>query len=150
MSSVASPEKTASVVVQPRRFKSVKEIVAQLLCPDATCGDCIYTLQDGCYNRSGGECGGRCSCPSSICGALVLVLRILCPSAFSPDQTTITRACTSGPNPEASLIEALSQLVLVYIDDVRFWKRITIGLAVLSALLLAGLAFALLRLNGLA
>ena len=40
--------------------------------------------------------------------------------------------------------------VLEFIEILRFWKRIALGMGIVSALLLAGLVYALLRLNGFA
>jgi hypothetical protein len=145
MSSVVGPEPAmAGAVVAPHAHHPTvsKKSAAALLAGDLMCGTCRYALQGGCYVRVAGECGGGCSCPFMICGSLIQVIKRLCPSMIQADGT-ITRGCTSGSATE-ELIEELARIVLEFLDRIIFWKRMVFGMCVVSALLLAGLAYALL------
>jgi hypothetical protein len=158
MSSIADPEKemfsiasegiespcaATAMEIATNKLKVPKEGAAGLLCLDTGCGNCTYVLQGGCYNRVGAHCGKGCTCLSCFCGGFAAVLKRLSPSCIQPDGA-ITRPCTKL-NASAYTIEVLSLIALEQLARAIFWKRMGMGLCVVSALLLAGLAYVLLR-----
>jgi F0F1-type ATP synthase membrane subunit c/vacuolar-type H+-ATPase subunit K len=109
------------------------------------CGSCTYNYsqQDGCYYRQGtGGCTGACSCSPVICGLGALLIKLLQPDTVTAG-ASFSLACLVAANDDDWLSKALHEHVAGDSSPAVFWKRVSIGLGVLSALLVFGLVVAI-------
>jgi hypothetical protein len=106
------------------------------------CGGCTYLFNriDGCYHRQTSACQSPCSCPPLICGLPSSILQILYPDSVQK-LAPVGWPCISGTglegNDESALV--LCDLFAQQTAATRFWKRVSMGTAIVSGLLLAGL-----------
>jgi hypothetical protein len=111
------------------------------------CGSgCSYTLNpaDGCYYLQNNNCQKPCACPPMICGLAAQILHVVYPESVQE------LAPVGWPCLASTVLEGDEGTALVLCDlfaeqaaAARRWKRIGIGLAIVSALLLVGLMVAL-------
>jgi hypothetical protein len=104
----------------------------------------VFSPIDGCYHLQNSDCQTPCSCPPLICGLASKLLQLVHPESLG-GQAAVRWPCLSGPaldGDEGSAL-VLCDLFAEQAAAVRFWKRVGIGLAIVSALLLAGLVVAL-------
>src|SRR5215831_19398890 len=108
-------------------------------------GGCSYVFNqtDGCYHLQTSNCQTPCSCPPLICGLASSILQIVHPESVQR-VAAVGWPCISG-----TALEGDEGCALVLCDlfgeqaaAARYWKRVSMGLAIASALLLAGLVIA--------
>jgi hypothetical protein len=109
-----------------------------------TCGKCsyLYHTSDGCYHRQSYGCSAGCNCSPLICGLGSLIIQLLWPTSLTSSVPVWLPCSSSGSDDEAvarSLLEVIRGLKTAAI----FWRRISIGLGILSGLLAIGLVVAL-------
>ncbi len=109
------------------------------------CGSCTYTynITDGCYHRQSYGCSSNCSCSPIICGLGSQLIQSLYPETKKPSVGVSLPCSPSGSDEEASarsLIEVIGRLT----SAATFWRRVSIGLGLLSGLLAIGLVVAIL------
>ena len=105
------------------------------------CGGCSYVFNpvDGCYHLQTSNCQTPCSCPPLICGLASRILQILQPDSVQP-LAPVGWPCLAGTlDGDEAVALVLCDLFGEQAAAARFWKRVSIGLAIASALLLAGL-----------
>ena len=109
------------------------------------CGSCGYTYnsQDGCYQRASSGCNSGCSCPPLICGLTSLILQLIYPESVSVAKP-VSWACSSDED-EQGHAYVIFGLMIGLASALNFWRRVAIGLGIVSVLLLAGLVLALVR-----
>ncbi len=105
-------------------------------------GGCSYVFNqtDGCYHLQSSTCQTPCSCPPLICGLAASLLRMVYPESVQ-QLAPVGWPCLASPALEGEDAAALVLCELFHEQAaaVRFWKRLSLGLAIASALLLAGL-----------
>jgi hypothetical protein len=105
------------------------------------CGGCSYVFNqtDGCYHLQTSNCQTPCSCPPLICGLASRILQIVHPESVQ-QLAPVGWPCISGAlDGDDGCALVLCDLFAEQAATVRFWKRVSIGLATALALLLAGL-----------
>lgn len=110
------------------------------------CGTCTYNFDPGtgCYDRQGtGGCTSPCRCAPTVCGLGSTIIQNLRPATVESG-APVTLNCGAASSDEEWLIGALIQLAQEESSSTRPWKAIAIGLGILSAGLMVGLAVALL------
>jgi hypothetical protein len=108
------------------------------------CGGCTYTYdpQGGCYNRQGaGNCSGSCRCSPFICGLGSQIIQQLRPDSVT--SAAVSMNCLTAASDEEWIARALIELAAEQSAPSAFWKHVSVGLGVLSALLAIGLVLAL-------
>jgi hypothetical protein len=110
------------------------------------CGGCTYTYDPdgGCYNRQGaGNCSGNCSCAPFICGLGSQIIQRLRPETMT-SAAAVALNCGTETTEDKWIARALIELASKQsAPPSAFWKYVSIGLGVLSALLAIGLVIAL-------
>ena len=109
------------------------------------CGGCTYTYDPdgGCYNRQGaGNCTGGCRCSPFICGMGSQIIQYLRPETVTSG-AAVSMNCLNAASDEEWIARALIELAAEQSAPSAFWKYVSIGLGVLSALLAIGLVLAL-------
>jgi hypothetical protein len=106
------------------------------------CGGCSYVFNrtDGCYHLQTSNCQTPCSCPPLICGLGSSILQIVYPESVA-QLAPVGFPCISGTalDGDEGCALVLCDLFGEQATAARFWKRVSIGLGIASALLLAGL-----------
>jgi hypothetical protein len=134
----------------PNLDQTLKAYFAKVIGPTAGCTGtgCTYkfNIQTDCYDLQSMSCG-NCSCASNICGFEALVIAAIHPesvaSALAGTAIAIPFPCTANQQFKETYKTILTSLLKHLVDDVVFWRRVSIGLAVMSALLAVGLVYAL-------
>jgi hypothetical protein len=108
------------------------------------CGNCSYTYNptDGCYHRQSNGCTGGCTCSPLICGLGSLLVQALWPDSVTNAVSALLPCSASGSDEEA-IARSLVEVVRGLIAAETFWRRVSIGLGILSGLLAIGLVVAL-------
>ena len=110
------------------------------------CGSCTYVFNstDGCYHRERISCNSGCTCGPLICGVTAGLLKLMHPASVS-NAVGVAWSC-SPPSEEADGdARVIFGLLTNLASALTFWRRVAIGLGIISALLMAGLVFAFLR-----
>jgi hypothetical protein len=111
------------------------------------CGGCTYTYdpEGGCYNRQGaGNCSGNCSCAPFICGLGSQIIQRLRPETVT-SAAAVALNCGAETTEDKWIAKALIELAAERFAPSAFWKYVSVGLGVLSALLAIGLVVALIN-----
>jgi hypothetical protein len=105
------------------------------------CGGCSYVFNqtDGCYHLQTRNCQTPCSCPPLICGLGSRILQIVHPDSVE-QLAPVGWPCISGTalDGEEGCALVLCDLFAEQAAAARRWKRVSIGLGIAAALLLAG------------
>jgi hypothetical protein len=109
------------------------------------CGNCTYSYNntDGCYHRQSYGCSANCSCAPIICGLGSQLIQCLYPSSKKASVGVALPCSPSGSDEEASA-NSLLEVIRGLNGATTFWKRVSIGLGLLSGLLVIGLVVAVL------
>jgi hypothetical protein len=107
------------------------------------CGRCSYTynITDGCYHRQSYGCSANCSCSPIICGLGSQLIQALYPGS-TKQSVGVSLPCTSAGSDEEACANSLLEVIRRRKDAVIFWQRVSIGLGLLSGLLVIGLVVA--------
>jgi hypothetical protein len=108
------------------------------------CGSCsyVYNSTDGCYHRQAFGCAANCSCAPIICGLGSQLIQFLYPKSVN-QSVGVLLPCTMSGSDEESCVNSLLEVLSSLKDSAAFWKKVCIGLGVLSGLLAIGLVVAL-------
>jgi hypothetical protein len=98
----------------------------------------VYSKQDGCYHRQ----GTNPNCPALVCGVGATILQLLQPDTVTA-AAPVCLSCAPMDSEAEWCARALHQLLIDTASSATFWKRVSIGLGVLSGLLAIGLVIAL-------
>jgi hypothetical protein len=111
-----------------------------------TCGSCTYSWVDGGWKLNGlGTCVGTCSCAAKPSVVQMVVRQIVYPKTVRsiPDAiNSKTVFCSSGGDAllaDDELIAAVRRKI----ESGPFWMRVSLGLFIVTLLLLAGLIYVL-------
>jgi hypothetical protein len=109
------------------------------------CGSCsyVYNSDDGCYQREAMNCTSGCTCPPLICGLTSALMQHMHPESVTR-AASVLWSCSSSDGEQANA-QLLFGVLTSLVSSVTFWRRVAIGLGIVSALLIVGLIFALLR-----
>ncbi len=109
------------------------------------CGSCTYTynITDGCYHRQSYGCSANCSCSPIICGLGSQLIQALYPGS-AKSTGGVSLPCTSAGSDEEASANSLLEVIRRMKEGTTFWMRVSIGLGVLSGLLVIGLIVAVL------
>jgi hypothetical protein len=107
------------------------------------CGSCSYTynITDGCYHRQSYGCSANCSCSPIICGLGSQLIQALYPGSAKAS-VGVSLPCTSAGSDEEACANSLLGVIRGLKDAATFWQRVSIGLGLLSGLLVIGLVVA--------
>jgi hypothetical protein len=133
----------------PKLDTTLKKYVPQRISSGVCTGNgCTYTfnLKTDCYDLQTMNCG-PCSCAPAICGGEAILLAIIYPesvtSAAAGPAIPIPWSCSANQAFRETYKTYLTSLLTGLTDAVVFWKGVSIGLAIVSLLSLAGLVYAL-------
>jgi hypothetical protein len=109
-----------------------------------TCGSCsyLYSITDGCYHRQSYHCSAGCTCSPLICGLGSLLIQVLWPDSVT-NALGVSLPCSSSGSDDEAAARSLIEVVRGLKTAETFWRRVSIGLAILSGLLAIGLVVAL-------
>jgi hypothetical protein len=112
--------------------------------PLSSCGACsyVYNSTDGCYHRQTFRCSSGCTCSPLICGLGSLLIQLLKPETVA-QAVPVLLPCSASGSDEEAVARSLVEVVRGLISGEVFWKRVSIGLGILSVLLAIGLVVAL-------
>jgi hypothetical protein len=112
--------------------------------PFGACGNCTYTYNksDGCYHRQSYGCSANCTCSLIICGLGSLLIQLLWPQSVT-NAVGVSLPCSSSGSDDEACARSLIEVVRGLMTAEIFWRRVSIGLGILSGLLAIGLVVAL-------
>ncbi len=112
--------------------------------PLSGCGNCsyVYNGSDGCYHRQSFGCSPNCTCSLLICGLGSLLIQCLWPDSVT-NAVGVTLPCSSSGSEDEACARSLSEVVRGLKTGAAFWRRVSIGLGILSGLLAIGLVVAI-------
>jgi hypothetical protein len=110
----------------------------------ASCGSCtyVYNSTDGCYHRQSFGCTSNCTCSPIVCGLGSQLIQFLRPDSVGTS-VAVALPCSSAGSDEEWRAHAIIGAIRGVAAAATFWRRVSLGLGVLSALLAIGLVVAL-------
>jgi hypothetical protein len=127
---------TATAPVELRVLEPAQRFVSQ-------CGTCTYNLVNGKYQRVGhGNCTGTCKCPATL-DLIEAVVLLLAGEACVLQAGTVTANCNESGTFKFSSLALIPIAEQIQREGRAFWKGLSMGLAILSLVLLGGLVYAL-------
>jgi hypothetical protein len=126
----------------------LKKYVPHPISSGCTGTGCTYTFnqQTDCYDLKTANCG-TCSCSPTICGLEAVLLAIIYPesvtSAVAGAAIPIPWSCSANQAFRETYKTYLTSLLTGLAKAVVFWRGVSIGLAIVSLLSLAGLVYVL-------
>jgi hypothetical protein len=108
-----------------------------------TCGSCTYTWVDGAWKLNGlGSCTGKCTCAAKPSIVQMVIRQIVYPSTVSGPDALGPKLVFCASQGDVELPDdALIAAVREKIESGPFWMRVSLGLFIVSLLLLAGLVY---------
>jgi hypothetical protein len=108
------------------------------------CGSCsyVYSSTDGCYHRQSYGCSAGCTCSPLICGLGSLLIQLLKPESVA-NAVPVSLPCSASGSDDEACARSLIEVIRGLISAATFWRRVSIGLGILSGLLAIGLVVAL-------
>jgi hypothetical protein len=112
--------------------------------PFGGCGNCTYTYNatDGCYHRQSFGCSTNCTCSLMICGLGSLLIQCLWPDSVTK-LVPVALPCSSSGSEDEACARSLIEVVRGLTTGAAFWRKVSIGLGILSGLLAIGLVVAI-------
>jgi hypothetical protein len=109
-----------------------------------SCGSCsyLYSPTDGCYHRRSYGCSPNCTCSLLICGLGSLLIQLLWPESVT-NALGVSLPCSPSGSDDEAVARSLIEVVRRVKSAATFWRRVSIGLGILSGLLAIGLVVAL-------